>query len=214
MVTPSWPDFGLARLVEEADTDATRTLPDGSTRIGAVVGTIAYMSPEQASGLTLDSRSDIFSFGVVLYELLAGHRPFRGTSDLDVLQNVRHRAAEPLDDGIPTPLRTLVEKALEKNPADGYQSMRDLVVDLRRVVRQPPVTARRFNRRWMPWAVAGALGVAVALWQLARPSSDAASPLAGARFTRLTNFEGMETSPAISPDGKLVVFVSDREGSP
>jgi len=207
-------DFGLARLVEKADTDATRTLPDGLTRIGAVVGTIAYMSPEQAAGLTLDSRSDIFSFGVVLYELLAGHRPFRGTSDLDVLQNVRHRAAEPLDDRIPTPLRTLVEKALEKNPADRYQSMRDLVVDLRRVVRQLPVPARRFNPRWLPWAIAGALGVAVALWQLASPSSDAANPLAGARFTRLTNFQGMETSPAISPDGKLVVFVSDREGSP
>ena len=213
-------DFGLAKLLEP-DTDSTgstRTLSDGLTRVGAIVGTVAYMSPEQASGQTLDWRSDIFSFGVVLYELLAGHRPFRGASDFEILQNVVHRAPEPLQDTIPVPLRNIVEKTLEKDPADRYQSMRDLVVDLRRAGRHSgetrPVAARVSRSRWLPWTVAGALGVAVAVWALTRPPSDAGNPLAGASFRRLTDFNGMETSPAISPDGKLAVFISDREGSP
>ena len=94
------------------------------------------MSPEQALGQPLDARSDIFSFGVVLYEVLAGQRPFAGASDLDVLHAIIHRAAGPLPEDVPLPLRMVVEKALEKDPADRFQSMRDMVVDLRRVVRQ------------------------------------------------------------------------------
>ena len=106
------------------------------TRHGVIVGTIAYMSPEQAAAKPLDARSDIFSFGVVLYELLAGRRPFVGASDLEVLQQILHGAPQPLPEAIPPPLRAIVEKALEKDPADRYQSMREMVVDLRRVARQ------------------------------------------------------------------------------
>jgi Tol biopolymer transport system component len=210
-------DFGLAKLVESGEPDATRALTDGLTRAGVVVGTIAYMSPEQASGQALDSRSDVFSFGVVLYELLAGRRPFGGDTDLELLQNVIHRTAEPLEETVPLPLRIIVEKALEKDPADRYQSMRDLAVDLRRAGRQSatttPLVAATSTARRLPWMVAGALAVGVGVWLLTRGPSDTGNPLAGATFTRFTDFEGMETNPAISPDGKLVAFISDREGS-
>ena len=106
------------------------------------------MSPEQAAGKPADARSDIFSFGVVLYEALSGRQPFAGASDLEVLQRVQHQPAEPLGDEIPPALRMVVEKALEKDPAERYQSMRDMVVDLRRLARQSgetraPVTRSR-----------------------------------------------------------------------
>src|SRR3984885_14014642 len=131
-------DFGLAKLSqndESREADATRTLTDGHTRPGLILGTIAYMSPEQASGNPLDARSDIFSFGVVLYELLAGKRPFAGATELEVLKTIIHGQPEPMSADIPQSARAVVEKALEKDPGERYQSMRELVVDLRRVAR-------------------------------------------------------------------------------
>jgi pimeloyl-ACP methyl ester carboxylesterase/predicted Ser/Thr protein kinase len=130
-------DFGLAKLAENSAPDqATSTLTEGRTRPGVVIGTLAYMSPEQASGNPLGARSDIFSFGVVLYEMVSGRKPFAGASNLEVLQTIIHGSPQPLSDDIPAALRTVVEKALEKDPADRYQSMREMVVDLRRLTRQ------------------------------------------------------------------------------
>jgi serine/threonine protein kinase len=129
-------DFGLAKLFEGTDADApTRTMTAARTRPGAIIGTVAYMSPEQASGKPVDARSDIFSFGVVLYELLAGRQPFAGPTSLEVLQRIQHQPPAPLTETVPAALRAVVEKALEKDPAARYQSMRELVVDLRRLVR-------------------------------------------------------------------------------
>ena len=118
-----------------APDEATRTLTEKRTRPGVVVGTIAYMSPEQASGRPLDARSDIFSFGVVLYQMLAGRRPFEGATDLEALQTIIHGTPQPLPEDVPAALRGMVEKALEKDPAERYQSMREMVVDLRRLMR-------------------------------------------------------------------------------
>jgi eukaryotic-like serine/threonine-protein kinase len=155
-------DFGLAKIADARPLDeSTRTLTEGPTLPGMVVGTIAYMSPEQAAGRPLDARSDIFSYGVLLYETLAGRRPFGGTTDLEVLQTILHGIPEPLPEHIPAALRSVVEKALERDPADRYQSMRELVVDLRRVMRQsgempaPVQRSRRYKRtagsslRWL-----------------------------------------------------------------
>src|SRR5262245_15574589 len=124
-------DFGLAKLFEPSGSGAR------TTRTGVVVGTIAYMSPEQTTGLPLDARSDVFSFGIVLYELLSGKRPFDGANDLETLKAIAHATPDPLPADMPEALRNVVDKALEKDPAERYQTMRDLVVDLRRVVRKP-----------------------------------------------------------------------------
>ena len=138
-------DFGLAKLRESPSLVANAPT-ETQTRPGVIVGTVAYMSPEQAAGQPVDARSDVFSFAVVLYELLAGRRPFRGSTDLDVLLAIAHRSADPLPESIPLPLRELIERALQKDPAQRVQTMREVVAELRRLVRQSattPVPARR-----------------------------------------------------------------------
>jgi len=215
-------DFGLAKLAEpeRPHADSTRTLTEAHTRPGVIVGTVAYMSPEQASGRPLDARSDIFSFGVLLYELLGGRRPFSGATELEVLKTIIHGEAEPLGSGTPMPLRMSIEKALEKDPGERYQTARELVVDLRRLVRQkvaepalPVVHAGRPGR--LKWFLAAVLllGVGgVTGWLVHRPSAAEANPLANATFNRLTDFEGVERDAAISPDGRFVAFLSNRSG--
>jgi Tol biopolymer transport system component/predicted Ser/Thr protein kinase len=215
-------DFGLAKLEEDNENDLTRTVIESRTRSGMVVGTIPYMSPEQASGQKVDARSDIFSFGAVLYEMLAGRRPFVGKADLEVLQKVIHEAPLPLEEGVPVKVQTVAEKALEKDPAERYQSMREMTVDLKRLARlkfheqtaAPPVFGQTRGRsRW--WWIAGAAAAAVistAVW-MQRPERDAIdNPLANAQFSRFTDFPGSETEAAISRDGKFVAFRSDRDG--
>ena len=217
-------DFGLAKLAERVQGDAI-TLTDGPTRPGEIIGTLPYMSPEQVSGKPVDARSDIFSFGIVLYELLAGRHPFEGATQLEVLQMIVHQPAPPLAEvrpELPLILRLTVEKALEKDPADRYQTARDLVVDLRRTLREKsdgPVPARAISavaeRRWWPALIVAAvllLIAGIAGWLGRGRGSSAENPLANARFTRFTDFEGSERDAAISPDGKFVVFRADRDG--
>jgi serine/threonine protein kinase/Tol biopolymer transport system component len=204
-------DFGLAKLVEApTQSDATKTLTEHRTKPGMVVGTIAYMSPEQASGQPVDARSDVFSFGVLLYELLAGRRPFSGATDLELLQTVIHGAPQPLPEDLPAALRTVVEKALEKDPADRYQSMREMVVDLRRLARQsaeisaapaPPVRAG-FPLKWALVALS-ALAAAAIVVIISRGTGHGPAQLA---YTQLTNFDSA-IDPALSPDGRMLAFV-------
>jgi len=215
-------DFGLAKLVEGTPHQVTSTVTVEGTRRGAIVGTIAYMSPEQASGKPLDARSDIFSFGVVLYELLAGRRPFGGATDLEVLQTIIHGTPEALGHEAPLALRMAVDKALEKDPAERYQTMRELVVDLKRAQRQSTAVApassqvERRPRHWgrVAWiaAVAILLVASAITWRLWEQDYFWQNPLADARSERLTDFEGEEIDAAISPDGKFTVFLSNRAG--
>jgi tRNA A-37 threonylcarbamoyl transferase component Bud32/WD40 repeat protein len=189
-------DFGLAKVTEGGDETQTRT--------GIIKGTIAYMSPEQASGKTLDARSDIFSFGVVLYETLAGMRPFGGATGLEVMQNILHGAPEPLGEEVPLPIRMVIDKALEKDPARRYQSMHEMVVDLKRLAHQPVVARAKPSRAWIA-AAAVVLALAIAagvLWL--RTSPPAAGP---AEYVQLTNFADSAVAPALSPDGRMLAFI-------
>jgi serine/threonine protein kinase len=203
-------DFGVAKLLEPTGSGATKTLTGDRTPLGLIMGTVAYMSPEQASGQTVDARSDIFSFGVVLYELLAGQRPFSGKTELEVLQTIIHGAPEPLDENIPIVLRLAVDKALAKDPAERYQTMRDMVVDLRRAVRQGPEAKAnnpqpsRNRSRWAWAALVPALLVAGYLgWRTWR-IPQAEEPL---RAVPLTTFPGIVSYPTFAPDGDRVAFV-------
>jgi serine/threonine protein kinase/tetratricopeptide (TPR) repeat protein len=212
-------DFGLAKLEQPSPPEeAAETVTEGNTRPGAIVGTVVYMSPEQASGRTLDARSDIFSFGIVLYEALARRRPFEGVSELDVLQAIVHNAAPALHPEVPAALRGVVEKALEKDPAERYQTMRDLVVDLRRLSRltaetpaethvsPPPASAS--SRLWIAAAAVVLLlagGVAVWKW---RPSPNAAAQIHSIAVLPLENFSG-DTSQEYLSDGTTEALIAD-----
>ncbi len=180
-------DFGLAKSGSDRD---------GLTRhggVGIAIGTAAYMSPEQATGGPLDTRSDVFSFGVVLYELLAAGSPFPGRTDFEIMQSILNTAPPPLSDDLPEVLRAIVDKALEKNPAERYQTMRDVVLDLKRVLRksgdsQPSVTpaaaAGTRGRRGLflgaGLVVVAALAVGAAAWLRAPSATQLTEPVANA----------------------------------
>jgi len=203
-------DFGLAKLTEVEESEVTMTAT------GAVVGTPAYMSPEQAVGRPVDHRTDIFSLGVMLYEMAAGTRPFTGESHVQMMHAIVETPAPPLAT-VPPRLADIVDKALAKDPKERYQNAGDLAVDLRRFLNKTDshvlvATSSAGRARPMRWIVA-ALAVAaaaVAALFMFRPGAAPDNPLANATFTRLTDWPGDEVSPALSPDGKFAVFLSDR----
>ena len=227
-------DFGLAKLAENGMIDLAANSPEGPTRPGLILGTIAYMSPEQASGQPLDSRSDIFSFGIVLYEMFSGKRPFSGRTDLEVLKTIIHGELPPLSEEVPEAYRNVVEKALEKNPAERYQSMREMVVDLRRGQRPTPrpgdavagvedaiapVGSKRgstSDRIWLKigvgiFAIAAIALAAVVGYRWHRSQSPQQEALTAVPFTALP---GQATSPAFSPDGSRIAFAWNGDPGP
>ena len=131
-------DFGLAKLIEnnasEVDAEAD-TRVQFETRAGVVLGTVAYMSPEQARGQKVDARSDIFSFGIVLYEMLSGKNPFKGRSVADTLAAVLQR--EPKILRVPDELDRIVRKALKKERSERYRSISEMLDDLKRFQQRP-----------------------------------------------------------------------------
>lgn len=129
-------DFGLAKLIKPSgavSSDSHHTIE--LTQVGSPFGTASYMSPEQARGERADARSDIFSFGVVLYEMLAGRLPFKGKTSIDVMHAVMYDEAPPLDQSVPQRLREIVAKAMAKDPNARYQTADLLLEELRALVR-------------------------------------------------------------------------------
>ncbi len=217
-------DFGLAKLTapEAGDATATELEPLDETGKGVVLGTAGYMSPEQVRGEKADGRSDIFSFGVVLYEMLSGQRAFAGRSAADRASAILKDDPPDLRDSgrnIPAALERIVRHCLEKSPEERFQSARDLAFHLetappdseanpaRLVSAQNPSKTRSI--RWLIAFLAVLAAAGAGLWFGARQRSDHRA----VHFLRLTDFAGLEDSPAFSPDGKSVAFVSDSTGS-
>ena len=217
-------DFGLAKLrdVPEAATLPTREL----TGEGRIVGTVAYMSPEQAEGKPVDERSDVFAIGVMLYEMTTGERPFTGDTSLSVLSSILRdtpRAVTDLNPGLPRDVWRIVRHCLAKDPDRRYQTAKDLRNDLDDLAQSissgelaaatalPPTQRSRWPMR-VTLAVA-LLGVvaAVVAWQLRWPESLANVSPPTLSHNRLTQREGLERWPSISPDGKWVVYVADGD---
>jgi Tol biopolymer transport system component len=222
-------DFGLAKLTrpEEAhETEVTLTSP--ATLPGMVMGTVGYMSPEQVRGEPIDPRSDIFSFGAVLYEMLTGKRAFKHATSAETMTAILREEPQALiDTGWqgPPELQRILARCLEKNIARRFQSASDLGFAVESLSGTSAgtrtgtpagtptakgVSQPKSRRDWVPWVIAAALLVGTAVWETARPAAAPPNPLEKAHFTRVTDFESVEA--AISPDGKFVAFISDHDG--
>jgi len=136
-------DFGLAKpigsLISEGGADTTDTITRQLTQEGKILGTVTYMSPEQARGEAVDSRADIFSYGILLYRMFTGEYPFEGPDKVSILAKIlegRHAPLRQKNEAIPPELERIIDKCLQKHPDDRYQDTRDLVVDLRNLRRQ------------------------------------------------------------------------------
>ncbi len=220
-------DFGLAKSGEAKDepqTEAPTALPDAQlTSPGTALGTVAYMSPEQALGKPLDARSDLFSLGVVLYEMATRVPPFRGETSAAIFNEILNREAVPVvrtSPELPDELDRIVRKCLEKDRDLRYQSARDLLTDLKRLRRDTTSgasaarvsaaagaerTARSRRSRWV-WAGSAAAAVAVIVsgWALVRRGDEPAGPTT---ITPFTTDGGNKFFPRLSPDGERVVYV-------
>jgi eukaryotic-like serine/threonine-protein kinase len=210
-------DFGLAKLVRPEENHKTAvTLTSPATLPGMVMGTVGYMSPEQVRGEPIDPRSDIFSFGAVLYEMLTDKRAFKRETSAETMTAILREEPEALNDTVwqgPLELQRILARCLEKNVARRFQSASDLafaVESLSGTSTAKRVSQPKSRRAWLPWVIAAALLMGTAVREMVRPAVAPASPLEKAHFTRVTDFESVEA--AISPDGRFVAFVSDHDG--
>ena len=223
-------DFGLAKLKEEQPSaSAVTVLPTQSlTGEGRIIGTVAYMSPEQAEGRPVDYRSDIFSLGIVLYEMATGERPFRGDTSVSVLSSILKdtpRNVTEINRALPRDLARIIRRCLMKDSEERYQSAKDIRNDLQELKQSldsgelalsaataaSPI-AKSGSRTWLGVAAAVAVA-ALAMYRfgpaVSRPTPQATS----ATFAQLTVQSGAEEFPSLSPDGKWIVYASAVSGN-
>ena len=210
-------DFGLARIQVPLEEAKTEKGAPGGTVPGTVMGTVGYMAPEQVRGEAVDMRTDLFTFGVVLYEMLAGKRPFERSSAMDTLAAILNEDPPPLPPITPPALDRAVRHCLEKEPEARFQSARDIAFDLEGITRpssaaaQAP-TAPGGSRRARSWCLASVtgitavLGVAGGYW-LGR------SPTAEISFRQMSFRPQAIFQAAFAPDGETIVYSAALNGN-
>jgi eukaryotic-like serine/threonine-protein kinase len=212
-------DFGVAKL-QSAPEESGRPVEDQTTvtRHGAVIGTVAYMSPEQLRGKIVDHRCDIFSVGTILHEMLSGRRAFRGETEVDTITAVLREDPPEIDlqqSNVPLPFQQIVRHCLEKEPENRFQSARDLRFALETL---PPSsggpglrsTGPQLRTKILPWALAGVFLIAMLLLLFGRPSRKDSSP----SYQRLTFEQGTVYSARFAPDFRSIVYAAAWDGKP
>jgi serine/threonine protein kinase/Tol biopolymer transport system component len=220
--SPKIADFGLAkyfRPTQDEEGSQLTTLTDDQTKEGTIVGTVSYMSPEQAKAEPVDLRSDQFSFGSVLYEMATGKRAFRRATTVQTLAAIVQEEPEPvasINPKIPAPLRWVVEQCLAKEPKNRYASTEDLARDLARVrdhiaevsgSGEAPAMARRRKRSF--WAVAAAAATLIAMVLAASYLRRPPQPSTPIRASLILPEKTFLATLALSPDGKRLAFTVD-----
>ena len=217
-------DFGLAKL--KGSIKLTKT--------SSTVGTLAYMAPEQIQGGEVDARSDIFSFGIVLFEMLTGLLPFRGEHDASMMYSILNEEPDSLQKYIPdvsSDLIHIIDRILEKDPEDRYQAIREIVSELRRVQKKTGNVSRKTMSYTAPltkelpvkedvqketkpvrkklWLITGSLAVIIILATLSYFLfiENSVATLPPIKTVNFTSYSGIEETPAFSPDGKSIAFV-------
>jgi len=217
-------DFGLAKFTrpEVQDSDDAPTV-QVATEAGTVMGTAGYMSPEQVRGKPTDARSDIFSFGAILYEMLSGKRAFHGESSADTMSAILKEDPPDLTEtnrNIPPALDRIVRHCLEKNPAERFQSARDVAFNLEALTEVSTSTRgnlkalpeEKTRPRWFVPALAGLLlvGSWVGIYFFARHSIATSKP----RFHEITFRNGTILDARFAPDGQSIVYSAAWDGRP
>jgi hypothetical protein len=224
-------DFGLAKLVtpEDGEVSSLQTAAGDATRPGMVMGTVGYMSPEQAAGRPLDFRSDQFSLGSILYEMATGKRAFERGTTAETLTAIIREEPEPvsqLNARVPAPLRWLVERCLAKDPEDRFGTTKDLARDLAsirdhlseapfsaEVTGAQPAAATRRGRKLWPVLVGAVVLVAVvgiAAFAAGKREGRVPPPV----FRELTFQRGEIYSARFAPDGQTILYAASWEGRP
>src|SRR6266568_6509622 len=213
-------DFGVAKLQAPSEDNRSIESLTTITKHGTVIGTVAYMSPEQLRAKPVDHRSDIFSFGAILYEMMAGSRAFHGETEVDTMTSVLREepASAALDEAaIPVGYQDIVKHCLEKDPENRFQSAKDLVFALQtlsgssplRTVPSPRPKARTTPA--LPWTLAAVLAAATVVLALSQLLHVPAPPLA---YRRLTFEAGTIYSARFAPDGQSIVYGAAWNGKP
>jgi hypothetical protein len=214
-------DFGLAKLTQPErpdDHSAVTTTPQG-TEPGIVMGTAGYMSPEQVRGGPIDHRSDLFSFGAVLYEMLSGRRPFRGDSPIETMNAILKEEPPELGGSgrnVPPDLDRIVRHCLEKNPSRRFQSARDLAFGLESLseATSAPVPAVGGRTKRPRFYLAAATLLALAAATLAYIAGRGVRSAPPPRFQRVTFRAGTPFTARFAPDGQTIVYGAAWEGQP
>lgn len=221
-------DFGLVKLTERGQLEQNPGAGDPhKTNPGTVLGTVAYMSPEQASGIEVDHRSDLFSLGVLMYELLTGVVPFKGDSTASILDAIihhQHTSLTSVSEDTTVEMERIVNRALEKDRDLRYQTASDLRAELKRLQRELDSASikseaaassrskeiKRSALMTRPLlAIAAAILILAALflvWRLSRTEPMEPSPWLAARSIQITDFPNEEFFPSLSPDGNTIVY--------